>query len=333
MSYQNEILTYQFQELFFSHFNKSIDKIERLKADASNRKIYRLISGYTSCIAVWNENVPENAAFLGFSKSLKKGGFNVPQIYNESSDLKYYLLEDLGDTTLYSARENFSYNTVTILNYYQLALKNLKELQHKGLDYINLDLCYETKAFDIQQIRIDEEKFSHYYISEFDDPLRYSELLNDTFEYLNSELVKADTNFFMFRDFQPRNIMVKNENLYYIDYQSGRKGPLQYDVASFLYSGSIELNNEEREFLLNSYLNDAKFRTNRKEFMTSFKFFVLIRLIQVLGSYGFSYHQKKESKYLSKIEKALQNLRTLIGKFDNKIIDEFIYKLTERLNY
>ena len=94
MSYQSEIITYQFQELFYNHFDKSIDKIERLKADASNRKIYRLISGYTSCVAVWNENVPENRAFVEFSKGFKRGGLNVPQIYNESFDYKFYLLED-----------------------------------------------------------------------------------------------------------------------------------------------------------------------------------------------------------------------------------------------
>jgi len=331
MSYQIEIITYQFQELFFKYFNKSIEKIDRLKADASNRKIYRLISGYTSCIGVWNENVLENKAFIGFSKSLRKGGFNVPQIYNESADYKFYLTEDLGDTTLFKARENFKNNDITVLNYYQLALKDLKELQYRGLENIDLNLCYETHEFDIQQIKIDEEKFSNYYLAAFDEPDKYSEILTETFEYLNSELIKANTNFFMFRDFQPRNIMVKNDTLHYIDYQSGRKGPLQYDVASFLYSGSIDLSEEEREFLLNSYLNDMRFRTNRKEFRESFKFFIMIRLIQVLGSYGYSYHEKKESKYLQKTEKALQNMKTLLGKFDNKIIDEFIYKLTERL--
>lgn len=333
MSYQSEIITYQFEELFQAHFNKSIEKIEKLKADASNRKIYRLISGYTSCIGVWNENVPENKAFIGFSKGFKKGGLNVPQIYNESSDSKFYILEDLGDTTLFKAKEDFSDNGLTAIYYYQLALKHLKEFQHKGLDYIDLNLCYETKQFDIQQMRMDEEKFSNYYVSQFDEPDKFSSILNPAFEYLNSELIKADTNFFMFRDFQPRNIMMKNESLYFIDYQSGRRGPLHYDLASFLYSGSIELTEEEREFLLKSYLNDIKYKTDKGAFLKQFKFFVLIRLIQVLGSYGFSFHQKKEKKYLAKMEKALLNMKTLLGQFDDKIIDEFIYKLTERLTY
>lgn len=333
MSYQSEIVTYQFQELFYTHFNKSIDKIEKLKADASNRKIYRLISGYTSCVAVWNENVAENKAFVGFSKGFKQGGLNVPQIYNESNDFKFYIHEDLGDTTLFKAKESFNDKGLTSIYYYQLALKHLKEFQYKGLDYINLDLCYETKQFDIQQMRMDEEKFSNYYISLFDEPEKYYKLLNNAFDYLNSELIKADTNFFMFRDFQPRNIMLKNDSLYFIDYQSGRKGPLHYDLASFLYSGSIDLNEEEREFLLRSYLNDINFKTGKAEFMKQFKFFILIRLIQVLGSYGFSYHQKKEEKYLDKIQKALVNMKSLLGQFDDKIIDEFIYKLTERLSY
>ncbi len=333
MSYQSEIITYQFQELFHKHFDKTIEKIEKLKADASNRKIYRLISGYTSCIAVWNENIPENKAFVGFSKGLKQGSLNVPEIYNESNDHKFYLLEDLGDTTLFKAKDNFGNERLTTIYYYQLALIHLKEFQYKGLDYIDLDLCYETKQFDLQQMRMDEEKFSNYYLALFDEPAKYSNILNKAFEYLNSELVKADINYFMFRDFQPRNIMLKNETLYFIDYQSGRKGPLQYDLASFLYSGSVDLTEEEREFLLKSYLNDIKYKIDKQEFLKQFKFFILIRMIQVLGSYGFSFHQKKEKKYLEKIDKALKNMKTLIGQFDDKIIDEFIYKLTERLSY
>lgn len=333
MSYQNEIVLYQFQELFFNHFGKSIEKIEHLKADASNRKIYRLISGYNSCVAVWNENVPENKAFIGFSKGFKSGGLNVPEIYNESYDSKFYLLEDLGDTTLFKAKETFSSKDLKHIYYYQLALKQLKELQYEGLNYIDLNLCYETKEFDIQQMKMDEEKFSNYYLAYFDEPSKYEKILTPAFEYINSKLVSADNNFFMFRDFQPRNIMLKNDSLYFIDYQSGRKGPIQYDLASFLYSGSIDLNEEEREFLLKSYLNDLKYRTDKKEFMNLFKFFVLIRLIQVLGSYGFSYYQKKEKKYIEKIDKALVNMKSLLGQFDDKIIDEFIYKLSERLNY
>ncbi|MBS1492092.1 MAG: phosphotransferase [Bacteroidetes bacterium] len=332
MSYQSEIITYQFEELFQRHFDKSIEKIEKLKADASNRKIYRLISGYNSCVAVWNENVPENKAFVGFSNGFKNAGLNVPQIYNESSDSKFYLLEDLGDTTLFKAKDDFQNNRITAIYYYQLALKHLKEFQYKGLHHIDLDLCYETKQFDIQQMRMDEEKFSNYYVSIFDYPEKYYKILNQAFEYINSELIKADINYFMFRDFQPRNIMVKNDTLYFIDYQSGRMGPLHYDVASFLYSGSIDLNDEEREFLLKSYLNDINYKTDKAAFMKQFKFFVLIRLIQVLGSYGFSYHQKKEKKYLEKITKGLMNMKSLLGQFDDKIIDEFIYKLTERLS-
>lgn len=331
MSYQSEIITYQFQELFYRYFDKSIEKIEKLKADASNRKIYRLISGYNSCIAVWNENVPENKAFVGFSKGFKHGGLNVPEIYNESDDNKFYLLEDLGDTTLFKAYDNIKNNRLTVIEYYQLALKHLKEFQYKGLEFIDLNLCFETKEFDLQQMRTDEEKFSNYYISVFDEPAKYSDILGHAFEYINSELVKADTGFFMFRDFQPRNIMVKREIMYFIDYQSGRKGPLEYDLASFLYSGSVDISEEEREFLLTSYLNDIKYKTDKAKFLKHFKFFILIRLIQVLGSYGYSYQQKKEKKYLAKIDKALQNMRSLIGQFDDKVIDEFIYKLTEKL--
>ncbi|MBS1514461.1 MAG: phosphotransferase [Bacteroidetes bacterium] len=333
MSYQNEIMTYRFQELFYNYFNKSIEKIERLKADASNRKIYRLISGYTSCIGVLNDNIPENKAFIGFSKGFKKGGLNVPEIYNVSDDCEFYILEDLGNATLFHTQKDSNKRELTILNYYQLALKHLKEFQYKGLDYIDLGLCYETKQFDLQQIKIDEEKFSKHFLTFFDDIGKYSTILNNVFEYINSELILADSEYFMFRDFQPRNIMVKNDDLYFIDYQSGRKGPLQYDLASFLYSGSIDLSEEEREFLFNSYVNDVRYKIDKKSFTEKFKFFVLIRIIQVLGSYGYSYNQKREKKYLSKIEKALNNAKTLLGQFDDKIIDEFIYKLTERKSY
>lgn len=330
MSYQKEIVLYQFQELFYKHFGKNIEKIDQLKADASDRKIYRLIAGYNSCIAVWNENVAENKAFIGFSKGFKQGGLNVPEIYRESDDIKFYLLEDLGDTTLFMAKDNFKINSSSFIFYCQLALKYLKEFQYKGLHYIDINLCYETKEFDLEQMKADEKKFSSYYLANFDEPSKYDKLLTPAFDYINSKLITTDKNFFMFRDFQPRNIMLKNEDLYFIDYQSGRKGPIYYDLASFLYSGSIELTEEEREFLIKSYLNNIKYKTNKQEFAEMFKFFVLIRLIQVLGSYGYSYLQKKEKKYIEKIDKAIVNMKSLLGQFDDKIIDEFIYKLSER---
>ena len=129
----------------------------------------------------------------------------------------------------------------------------------------------------------------------------------------------------MYRDFQPRNIIISENELFYIDYQSGRKGPLQYDVASFLYSGSITLSRNEKNNLLNYYLKELSkyIKIDNSKFKKTFYYFAFIRLLQVLGSYGYTYNKTRDKKYFEKMNKANKKIIEILPKLKNKTINKF----------
>ncbi|CAN5499342.1 hypothetical protein BH10BAC5_BH10BAC5_26750 [soil metagenome] len=329
MSYQNEEIMYQFQALFHSAFGRNVNEILKLRADASERKIYRLKADNITCIGIYNRNIKENKAFISFSGSFFENGFKVPQILGVNADSTIYLESDIGNTTVYKYVNNES-SREKIISAYSNCLSELLKFQFKGLKLIETEYCFEGKEFNEKLIQKDINKFCDYCIKEHTniEPaiIRNSEGIKD----LVNEIMKTDMTFFMYRDFQPRNIMIVKDELFFIDYQAGRKGPLQYDAASFLYSGSIEINKEEREFLLSGYLKEMedKYGYSADEFRKSFYLFVFIRLIQVLGSYGYTYNKRKEEIYLKKMGKALENLKSIKDNVEMKSIRELIGVLT-----
>jgi len=316
-----EILT----RLFKKKFNNAPDKITPLKADASERKLYLLSAGDNECIGVINGNVSENTAFIEFSKSFKNAGFNVPEIFDVSEDNKCYIEEYLGLMTLPNAAANISREEYISLC--KVALEDLLKFQTDGINIINFDLCYQTKTFDIEQITFDENKFIRYYLTKFRPELLKEDII-DCFHILNTTLTRDFDLFFMYRDFQPRNIMHWKRCLYYLDYQSGRKGPLQYDVASFLYSGSAGFSRDEKEILLNHYLTLLSYNFIDKEnFLKYYKYFVIIRLIQMLGSYGYLIDKRNDENQIHKIEKSLANLKQDLEEIDEMEIRDCLIKL------
>lgn len=317
-------LTDMFQKFFY----EKVKSIKRIKGGVSDRIIYKIKSNKYVCIGVHNSKLKENIAFIEFSKSLKLAGFNVPEIYYISDCKEFYLEEFAGDKSLYDLIKKGKLNENEKIKFYKKALKDLLQIQFKGLEVINFKYCYETKVFDKKQMKFDISKFKNFYLRKL-IKIKFSEKkLNDIFKIIIEELLKEKNLYFMYRDFQPRNIMVKDADLYYIDYQSGRKGALQYDVASFLYSGSIEISEKERSVLLNYYLKNLRGRINSAKFKSTFYYFVLIRLLQVLGSYGFTYSKSKDKSLLKKTDKALTNLSSIGNKLKDKKIKEFISYLT-----
>ncbi|MCB0725484.1 MAG: phosphotransferase [Ignavibacteriae bacterium] len=327
-----EILLTTFRNLFYSKFNVDPEHIVPIKEGASRRQIFRISAGDISCIGIYNENEKENIAFIEFTKAFLNHGLNVPDIYAISKDMKYYIEEDLGDVTLYDLSGTIKNSD--ILRLYEKALTELLRFQIEMKDNLDYDLCYETRVFDKKQLGADLAKFDNYYLKQFgiviDEKLTETAVLT-----VSKEFLSEDNSFFTYRDFQPRNIMVKGEDLYFIDYQSGRKGPLLYDLVSFLYSGSINLNEQGREYLLNYYL---KCLTNyvffsRKIMKDKFYYVAVARLLQVLGSYGFTYKEKKDNNILSKIPKALKNLKSVSGKIRDDRIKKFIDQLTSQKKF
>ncbi|MDH3268375.1 MAG: phosphotransferase, partial [Ignavibacteria bacterium] len=290
-------------------------KIVPLAQSGSYRKYFRMIGKEKTSIGVFNPDKIENTAFISFTKHFIKKGLNVPRLYSHQLKENIYLIEDLGDTTLYSLVEKQNEKaklTEETLNFYKDALNHLVRFQlegGKGLDY---SVCYPRAKFDKQSIMWDLNYFKYYFLKLAKIPFDEQKLEND-FRNFSELLLSADTKYFMYRDFQSRNILVRNDQLYFIDYQGGRKGALQYDVASLLFQAKVNLKQDIREKLLSHYMVEIqkRIKVNGKDFKKYYYNYVLIRLLQTLGAYGFRGYFENKSHFLLSIPYALKNLKWL----------------------
>lgn len=316
--------------LFKKYFYELPATAKRINGGVSGRIIFRLSSRNYTCIGVHNKKIPENKAFIEFSKSFFNAGLKVPQIYCVSENSEYYLEEFLGDKSLFELTKDNVLTGKEKIKLYRQALSDLVQFQVKGKDAINYRYCYETKSFDRKQVYYDIGRCFEYYINKLTSlKLSKREFLSIR-KILSDRLKKEKNKYFMYRDFQPRNIMFKDGELSYIDYQSGRKGQMQYDAASFLYSGSIHINERQRKSLLEYYIKEAEKTTGikGKGFADNYYYFALIRLIQLLGSYGFLYSESKNRVYISKMKNALRNIKSVSKYLDDEVIKKFAQEIS-----
>ncbi len=308
---KNEII-----QLFENHFGEKIETFEMLAPSGSYREYCRIKNKTRSVIGAFNADVKENTAFITFTNHFFEKGLPVPEIHAVSSDLKKYLLEDLGDTTLFDflsvtrETEGFSEN---IIAEYKKVLKVLPRLQvvaGKDLDY---SVCYPRAPFDLQSMMWDLNYFKYYFLKLAQIPFD-EQALEDDFNIFCDYLLSAESDYFLYRDFQSRNVMLKNEGVFFIDYQGGRRGALQYDLASLLYDGKADIPQSVRTQLFQVYLEELKKYqpVNEKEFTAYFHGFVLIRIMQAMGAYGFRGFYEKKEHFLKSIPYALQNLNFLL---------------------
>ena len=310
-SEKNEII-----QLFENQFNEKVETFEMLPPSGSYREYCRLTNKNRSVIGALNNDVKENTAFLSFSNHFKNNGLPVPEVFAVSSDLKKYLQQDLGNETLFEflsrtrEKEGFSEN---IISEYKKVLKLLPKIQFiagKGLDY---SVCYPRAAFDKQSMMWDLNYFKYYFLKlakiQFDE-----QALEDDFQLFSNYLLSASSGFFMYRDFQSRNIMLKDDEVFFIDYQGGRQGALQYDLASLLYDGKADIPESVRLQLFQFYVNELKkyMKIDEEKFTAYFKGFVLIRIMQAMGAYGFRGFYEKKEHFLKSIPFALKNLEFLL---------------------
>lgn len=307
-------------KLFETRFGEKVESFEMLPISGSYREYCRLANSKRSVIGAFNNDVKENTAFLTFSNHFRKKDLPVPEIYAVSSDLKKYIQEDLGKTTLFDLltitreQEGFSENIIRI---YQKVLRQLPEIQIKGGLDLDYSVCYPRAAFDKQSMMWDLNYFKYYFLKlakiQFDE-----QALEDDFQTFSDYLLSAESGYFMYRDFQSRNIMVKDDEAYFIDYQGGRKGALQYDLASLLYDGKADIPQSVRQLLLEFYLSELRnyVRFDEKEFVSWFNGFVLIRIMQAMGTYGFRGFYEKKEHFLKSIPYALRNLEFLLKNLD-----------------
>jgi len=306
----------QIKKLYTDWANEKVLNISPLTASGSSRKYFRIKGNEKSAIGVSSTDKRENLAFLTFTNHFHKKRLNVPKLYAHRLKENIYLLEDLGDTTLYSLigkeKRNRNYSD-SIFNYFKEALIQLIRFQiegGKGLDY---SACYPRSKFDKQSILWDLNYLKCYFLKLAKIPFD-EQKLEDDFNNLTKLLLSVDTNYFMYRDFQSRNILVNNNQLFFIDYQGGRKGALQYDVASLLFQAKLNLSPQVKSELLDFYLDQLsqKSKEKRQTFIKHYYNYVLIRLLQTLGAYGFRGYYENKSHFLLSIPFALNNLLWLI---------------------
>lgn len=295
-----------------------ISKIQ-LTANGSNRLYYRLEGATKKCIAAYNANVRENEAFFHFAEQLRQRGIDVPEVYAVSADRTTYLQQDLGNTTLYtyiaSRKTNGVDVTDAMLTLYKQAIDRLIELQQRCGD-VDFGPAYPRPAFDQQAIQWDLNYFKYYFLRLFHIPFDEQALETD-FHIFTDYLLDGETETFIHRDYQSRNIMLDGDRLYLIDFQGARKGAPQYDLASLLYSSKSDIPDDMRHQLLDYYLqqkygDQASTSAEAKGFKEKFFGYVLIRMMQAMGAYGYRGIIEKKEHFVKSIPFAVRNLRTII---------------------
>jgi aminoglycoside/choline kinase family phosphotransferase len=301
--------------LFHSYCGHKPDSIEPLPASGSYRQYYRLKFGDKSFLAAYNADRKENIAFISFTKTFLSSGLKVPEIYCEDIENNVYLLQDLGNTTLLnylSSVEANRYSQPDKISIYKKVLAYLPVFQVKGGMQIDYSVCYPRHAFDKQSMLWDLNYFKYYFLKLARIPFDEQHLEYD-FQSFSDFLLETDCSCFMYRDFQSRNIMLVENEPYFIDYQGGRRGAVQYDIASILFEAKTSLDSNTREVLLYHYLDILKkyAKTDEKAFMKYYYGYVYIRLMQAMGAYGFRGLYEKKELFLQSIPKALEHLKWL----------------------
>jgi aminoglycoside/choline kinase family phosphotransferase len=307
----------QLEHLFEKWSDENVVKIIPIALSGSNRKYYRIQGSTKKAVGVFNDNKQENHAFFSFTNTFIKAGLAVPELYSFDKDKTTYLLQDLGDQTLFDLLLNNKKEHLTeILKHYKNALRELIRFQILGKKQINFNDCYPCNMMDKQSFLWDLNYFKYYFLKpqniNFDE-----QKLEDDFHQLTEILQEADHTYFLFRDFQARNIMIYEDKVFFIDYQGGRKGALQYDLASLLYQVKANLSSKDRKELLAYYCDELELSTGiaKQDFIKHFYPYVFIRLIQVMGAYGFRGLIEKKSHFIESIPFAITTLKNLIPSF------------------
>jgi aminoglycoside/choline kinase family phosphotransferase len=305
------------KRLFEQHYGLPAEHVRPLQGQlgGSGRAIVRLAGGGKSAIGISYPVREENVAFLEFSRHFRRHGLPVPEIYNEDLSQGAYLEEDFGDTTLFeflSANRAGGVIAPQVIEAYRKVVAVLPRFQVEAGRDLNYKVCYPRASFDRQSIAWDLNYFKYYFLRLAGIPFNEQALEYD-FGRLTKFLLGANHDYFLYRDFQSRNVMLRDGEPFFLDYQGGRKGALQYDIASLLYDGKADLPPELRQELLDHYLDRlADFVTiDREVFMEHYYAYVYVRILQALGAYGFRGFYERKAHFLQSVPYALKNLRWL----------------------
>lgn len=305
----------ELKRLYQSYTGSQVDDITELPSSGSNRRYFR-ISGKETLIGVSGVSVEENRAFIYMASHFRKKGLPVPKVYVCSENQRFYLQEDLGDTLLFNAIEKGRKSCVFDENERLLLKKTitlLPSIQFTGADGFDFSYCYPQAEFNQRSILWDLNYFKYCFLKatgmEFQE-----DRLEDDFLKMSDVLLRSSSATFMYRDFQSRNVMIKDGEPWLIDFQGGRKGPVYYDVASFLWQAKAKYPKDLRDDLLSDYLQALQkyMPVDETYFFSQLRHFVLFRTLQVLGAYGFRGYFEKKPHFIQSVPFAIDNLRQLL---------------------
>jgi aminoglycoside/choline kinase family phosphotransferase len=303
--------------LFERHFKAPAEEVKPLQGQlgGSGRTIVRLTGGASSAIGILYGVREENVAFLEFSRHFRRKGLPVPEIYGEDLSQGAYLEEDLGDTTLFeylSAHRVGERIAPEAIEAYRKVVALLPRFQVEAGRDLNYRVCYPRASFDRQSIAWDLNYFKYYFLRLAGVPFNEQALEAD-FSRLTKFLLGAPHEYFLYRDFQSRNVMLRDGQPFFLDYQGGRRGALQYDIASLLYDGKADLPPALRQELLDCYLDclGGFIDLKRDAFMEHYFAYVYVRILQALGAYGFRGFYERKAHFLQSVPYALKNLNWL----------------------
>ena len=334
------------QELFERHFHAAPTRVQPVQGGlgGSARKIIRLAGGGRSAVGILNQDRAENVAFLTFTRHFLRHRLPVPELYEEDLDRGAYLEQDLGDSTLFDllARNRRGAEIAPeVIAAYDKVVELLPRFQVEAGRDLDYSVCYPRPSFDRQSIAWDLNYFKYYFLKLAGIPFSEQKLEED-FGRLSRFLLTAAREYFLYRDFQSRNIMLVDGRPHFLDYQGGRKGALQYDIASLLYDAKADLPPELRQRLLERYLDAlaGHVTLDRESFLRHYYGFVYIRIMQALGTYGFRGFYERKPHFLQSVPYALKNLRwlahnvslpialpTLLGAFEAMLRSERLQEL------
>jgi aminoglycoside/choline kinase family phosphotransferase len=307
-----EIVSDGFSELF----GNSDIQIIALPQSGSDRKYFRIKSGDNSVIGAHNPNLEENEAFIGFTKHFISKGLPVPEIFGYIPEKFTYYLQDLGDVNLFTwlqLKQEGSGFDGEAEGLYRNILDKLINFQIDGIKGLDLGLCYPHRSFDRQSMMWDMNYFKYMFLKLIAVPFNERKLEHD-FNCLADFLLETGQDYFLYRDFQSANVMIVEGEPWFIDYQGGRKGAPQYDVASLLYDAKAHIPHKVRQNLLDYHVDNFCLVSgeNKEKFRGYYAGFSLIRLMQALGAFGFRGLYEKKPTFTGSIIPAVKLLIHLI---------------------
>ena len=308
------------QQLFHQYTGCEAETCQQLTPAGSPRRYYRLTSGECSLIGAIGTSTPENEAFISIARQMRVQGLPAPEVCAVSDDHMRYLQEDLGDTSLFGllmeAQKRGGYNE-SDMELLRSVMRMLPDIQWRTAESFDFTACHPSPELNHRGIQWDLHYFKYCFLKatgmEFDE-----ERLEDDFDHLATILLKENDGCFMYRDFQSRNIMIREGKPWLIDFQGGRRGPIEYDLVSFLWQARARFTPEMRQELITEYIHSAiRYRSfDEKTFNQRLQYFVLFRTLQVLGAYGYRGYFERKSHFVQSIPMAIDNLRSLLDEND-----------------